>query len=89
MVMDIGDMAKVLGSRGGRARAVRLSRRRRAEIARRGGRARAASVRLAQAIDSNFEYLRALHALQPPPRVRSVSACRRRLPGLYASQGQA
>lgn len=79
-------MAKALGRRGGLRRAERLSGRRRAEIARMGGRARAESLRVAEAIRSNFDYLGAIDKLRRPARVRAESTCTRRLPGLYGRE---
>jgi hypothetical protein len=81
-------MAKMLGRRGGLSRAQRLSRRRRAEIARMGGRAREESLRLAEAIRSNFNYLAAVHSLQRPRHVRSESTCNGPLPGLHGRETQ-
>lgn len=81
-------MAGTLGSRGGLSRAQRLSARRRADIAGMGGRARADSLLLAEAVRINFDYLAAMHRLRPPARVRSESRCDRRLPGLYVYGGE-
>ena len=76
-------MAKMLGRRGGLSRARRLSSRRRAQIARMGARARVESLRLTEAIRSNFEYLAAMHRLHPPVHVRAESKSNGPLPGLY------
>jgi hypothetical protein len=84
--MEIRDMAKVLGRRGGLSRAHRLSSRERTEIARMGGRARADSLSLAGAIKSNFDYLEAMHRLHHPTHVRSESACNGPLPRLYGRE---
>ena len=84
--MDVRDMARTLGRRGGLSRARRLSARRRVDIAGMGGRARADSLLLAEAMRSNFDYLAAMHRLRPPARVRSESTCNRRLPGLYGGE---
>ena len=63
-------MARTLGRRGGLRRAQRLSKRRRAEIARIGASARAESLRLAEVIRNNFDYVRAIERLNPPrPRL--------------------
>jgi hypothetical protein len=81
--MTITESARALGRRGGLRRAQRLSPRRRAEIARIGARARVLSLRLAEAIQTNFDYVNAIQQLYPPPKVRSGSLCRQRLPGVY------
>lgn len=79
-------MATLLGRRGGLSRARRLSKRRLAEIARMGAMARAESLRLAEAIRNNFDYVRAMHRLQPPTPVRPTSTCPGPLPGLYGPE---
>jgi hypothetical protein len=78
-------MAKTLGRRGGLRRAQRLSRRRRAEIARMGARARAESLRLAKVIRNNFDYVRAIERLDPPRPVLSETTSRVALPGIHAA----
>lgn len=83
------EIAKALGRRGGLRRAQRLSSRRRVEIARLGARARSDSLRLAQTIRTNFAYVTAIDQLRPPPTVRSQSACRTRLPGVYGPRATA
>jgi hypothetical protein len=84
--MDIAEIAKALGRRGGLSRARRLSKQRLEDIARTGATARGESLRLARAIRTNFEYVRAMHELHPPAVVRSETNCRRRLPGIYAAE---
>jgi len=84
--MGLSEMAKALGRRGGLRRAQRLSARRRAEIARLGASARAESLRLAEAIRNNFDYVRAIERLNPPRPVRSGSTCREALPGIHGGQ---
>lgn len=84
--MELADLARALGRRGGLSRARRLSKQRLEDIARTGAAARGESLRLARAIRTNFDYLRAIHELHPPPVVRSETSCRRRLPGLYAAE---
>ena len=79
-------MAKALGRRGGLSRARRLSSRRLADIARAGARARGESLRLARAIRTNFDYVKAIRELHPPPPVRSESRCGGKLPGIYGSE---
>jgi hypothetical protein len=81
-------MAKVLGRRGGRARAARLPPTERRRIAALGGRARGRSLRVARRITENFRYLAALHELQgAPPQARSSATVEGRLPGIYPSDG--
>ena len=81
--MTISEIARTLGRRGGLSRARRLSSRRRAEIARMGARARAESLRLAEAIRNNFDYVGAIHQLHTPKAVRSESTLSKPLPGIY------
>lgn len=83
---DVSRIARELGRRGGVSRSRRLSRQRRAEIALMGAKARAESLRLAGTIRHNFDYLRAVDLLHPPPRVLSESTCNRTLPGIYAHE---
>lgn len=84
--MQISEMARALGSRGGLSRARRLSSRRMADIAREGASARGESLRLARAIRTNFDYVNAIRELHPPRPVRSESTCRGRLPGIYGPE---
>lgn len=84
--MILSEMARTLGRRGGLRRAQRLSRRRRAEIARMGARARAESLRLAEVIRNNFDYVRVIERLDPPGPVLSETMSRRALPGIHAAQ---
>lgn len=79
-------MAKTLGRLGGLCRAQRLSHRRRADIARMGARARADSLRLAEVIRNNFDYVAVIERLDPPRPVLSESTSRGRVPGIYAAQ---
>jgi hypothetical protein len=81
--MTISEIARTLGRRGGLSRARRLSSRRRAEIARMGARARAESLRLAETIRNNFDYVCAVRQLHPPQAVRSESTFGGPLPGIY------
>jgi hypothetical protein len=86
--MDVRKMAKVLGRRGGRARAARLPPAERRRIAALGGRARGQSLRVARRITENFRYLAALRDLQgAPPKVRRSSTVEGRLPGIYPTDG--
>jgi hypothetical protein len=84
--MSLSEMARTLGRRGGLRRAQRLSKRRRAEIARIGASARAESLRLAEVIRNNFDYVRAIERLNPPRPVRSETTCRGALPGIHGGQ---
>jgi hypothetical protein len=84
--MQISDMARALGRRGGLSRARRLSSRRRADIARAGACARGESLRLARAIRTNFDYVEAIRELHPLPPVHSESMCSGKLPGIYGTE---
>ncbi len=84
--MDLAEIARTLGSRGGISRARRLSKPRLEEFARMGGHARAESLRLARTILTNFDYVRAIDEIHPPPVVRSETNCRRKLPGIYVAE---
>ncbi len=84
--MSLSEMARTLGRRGGLHRAQRLSRRRLADIARMGAKARMESLRLAEVVRNNFDYASALDRLSPPPRVRSDTTCRHPLPGVHGAQ---
>ena len=81
-------MAKALGRRGGLSRARHLSNERRADIARDGARARAESLHLARAIQTNFDYVNAIRELHPPKPVRSETRCGRKLPGIYGPEAE-
>ena len=81
--MNISEIAKKLGQRGGLERARRLSSRRRKEIANLGAGARIESLRLAKAIQNNFDYVAAVHQLHPPLPVVSQPAPNGRLAGIY------
>lgn len=76
-------MAKELGRRGGLKRAKNLSKERKKEIAQMGARARVESILIAERIRSNFSHLAFIQALNPSPRVESVSTCDEKLPGIY------
>jgi hypothetical protein len=81
--MTISEGARALGRRGGVRRAQRLSKQRLSEIARMGARAREESLRLAEAIRNNFDYVSAIHRLHPPKEVRSESTSCGALPGIH------
>ncbi len=84
--MSLSEIARTLGRRGGLRRAQRLSSRRRAEIARMGARARAESLRLAEVVQHNFEYVRTIERLDRPRPVLSETTCRGTLPGIYGAR---
>ena len=84
--MTTAEIARRLGRRGGLSRARRLSSQRRAEIARMGAKARRDSLRLAEAIRNNFDYVSAVHQLHPPADVRSESVFSGPLPGIYGDE---
>ena len=82
--MDIGELARALGRRGGQARAARLPAEERRRIAALGGHARVRSLELARRVAENFRYAEAVTALRgnrkPVARVKTTTA---KLPGLY------
>jgi hypothetical protein len=75
-------MARLLGRKGGRARARRLPARERARIAALGGRARAESGRATRRILDNLHYADAVSRLKPPPPIVRLRVCTDPLPGL-------
>ena len=82
--MDAHDMARALGRKGGRARAMRLSAADRKRIASQGGRARVQSLRAARRIADNFRYAAAVDELRgTSTAVRRLSAFAGPLPGIY------
>lgn len=89
LTMNSRQMAKALGSRGGRARARNLSADERRRIAALGGVARRRSLELAQRLDDNFRYAAIVLELQPPPRVERTGTCDGPLPGLYPARAAA
>ena len=77
-------MARMMGRRGGRARARRLSAERRRQIASLGGRARHRSLQAARRIVDNLRYAAAVLELRGgAPRVLRMKTFRGRLPGLH------
>jgi len=87
--MNRRQMARALGSRGGRARARNLSALERRRIAALGGAARRRSLELARRLDDNFRYAAMVLELQPPPRVDRVRTCDGPLPGVYPDKAGA
>jgi len=81
--MNLSDIARALGRRGGRARARRLSAAERKQIASLGGRARRQSMQAARRVTDNFRYATAVDLLRPrPASIKRVSAFTGRLPGI-------
>ena len=77
-------MAKMLGSRGGRARARRLSEEDRRRIASLGGKARARSLEAARRIVINLDYASAVIELRGGvPDVKAMKTFAGPLPGIY------
>lgn len=84
--MNASDMAKVLGSKGGRARSERLSAAEKKRIASLGGEARLSSLRAARRIVENLRYAAVLDELRGrATSVRRLSEFAGPLPGIYAS----
>jgi hypothetical protein len=84
--MHLQQMAKILGSRGGRARARRLSANERRRIASLGGHARRQSIEAERRLISTLQYAAAVRELRGgPPRVVSMRAFKGPLPRIRAS----
>jgi hypothetical protein len=82
--MDVRRIASVLGQRGGRARARRLSAVERRHIASLGGQARRRSREIAQRVADNFRYAAAVIELRGRPQeVTPLRTFDGRLPGIY------
>jgi len=80
----ISEMARRLGSRGGRARGLRLSAAEKKSIASLGGQARMLSLRASRRIVENLMYAAAAAELRGEARVvRRESTFTGRLPGIY------
>jgi hypothetical protein len=84
--MNVSDMARELGRRGGRARGRRLSAAERRRIASQGGQARARSLQTARRIVDNLRYAAAVDALRGRPTVARVRSCAGPLPGIYSAR---
>jgi hypothetical protein len=83
--MNPQQMAKILGSRGGRARARRLSANERRRIASLGGHARRQSIEAAQRVVDNLNYLAMVLELRGGhPPVTALKTFTGTLPGIYA-----
>ena len=84
--MNIHEMARALGRRGGRMRAQRLPAGRRKEIASLGGAARARSLEAARRIRVNQRYADMVVVLRgPAPLVVRMKRFSGRLPGIYGT----
>ena len=86
VTMKVAEVAKLLGRRGGRARAARLSSAAKRSIASLGGKARLESLEAERRILRNLRYaalVGELRGRRPPKR---VSRCTNRLPGIYANE---
>lgn len=84
--MNASEMARALGSRGGRARSARLSAVEKKRIASLGGDARRRSLRAARRIVENLRYAAVLRELgDRETSVRRESEFAGPLPGIYAS----
>jgi hypothetical protein len=85
--MNSRQIAKVLGRRGGRMRAMRLSARDRRRIASLGGKARSTSLQTARRIAANFRYAALLPDLQGQSTdVARLGAFEGPLPGIYPAE---
>ena len=82
--MDIAQVARTLGRRGGQARAARLSADDRRQIAALGGHARRRSLEMARRVAENFRYVDSVIALRGgPKKLIRMKTCAAKLPGLY------
>jgi len=82
--VGVREMARLMGQRGGRARARRLPAERRRHIASLGGQARHRSLVAARRIADNLRYAVAVLELQGgPPEVLRMKTFTGRLPGIY------
>ena len=81
--MNAHEIARVLGRRGGRMRARRLSQVEKKRIASMGGRARVDSLRAARRVADNLRYAAALIELRPSPDVTRLRTFKGQLPGIY------
>ena len=84
--MNTADMARALASKGGKARAKRLTPAEKQRIAALGGRARALSFHATRRVSENLRYAEAMAALQPRPKVTRLHNFAGPLPGLHVSR---
>lgn len=82
--MNISQIAKTLGRKGGLARAKKLSAEQRKKIAARGGYVKSISAKAERRILDNLLWLDTLRELRKAPPVKSVSRISYKLPGIYA-----
>ncbi|MEO8277636.1 MAG: hypothetical protein ABI639_15595 [Thermoanaerobaculia bacterium] len=83
-IAQLAEMARLLGSRGGKARGERLSAVEKKRIASLGGKARMSSLRASRRIIENLRYAAAADELRGKGRVvRSENTFTGRLPGIY------
>lgn len=84
--MNASEMARALGSRGGRARSARLSATEKKRIASLGGEARMRSLRATRRIVENLRYAAVMGELgRRATTVRRQAEFAGRLPGIYGS----
>jgi hypothetical protein len=83
--MNTSDMARALGSKGGKARAKRLAPEEKRRIAALGGQARAISFHATRRVAENFRYADAVNSLQGRPKVTRLRAFDGPLPRIHAS----
>lgn len=83
--MDVTQVARLLGRRGGEARAARLSLEERRRIAALGGHARRQSLELARRVAENLRYAQAVTAMRGGAEVIRVKRCAGPLPGIYST----
>jgi hypothetical protein len=82
--MNLSEMARALGRRGGLARSSRLTAADKTRIASQGGQGRARSLQAARRIVENLRYAAAVEDLRGRPTpVRRVETCSGPLPGIY------
>ena len=79
------EMARELGRRGGRTRAVRLSVEKKKRIASLGGKARAQSFAVARRVEQTLRYAAVIRELQPNMVIRQKTFSGR-LPGIYSDE---
>jgi hypothetical protein len=84
--VNTSDMARALGSKGGKSRAKRLAPDEKRRIAALGGRARALSIHATRRVIENLHYASAMAALQPAPKVARLRNFAGPLPGLHGAR---
>ena len=84
--VNASDMARALGSKGGKARAKRLDSAEKRRIAALGGRARALSFHATRRINENLRYADAMTALRPPTKAARLRNFAGPLPGLHGAR---